>query len=331
MASVASLSPSRSGWACHAAAEPRTARGYTSAVRTRLLLAFGALYFIWGSTYLAIRIGLEGSPPFMLAASRFALAGSLLTAWALSRGPPRPTRDELRDAAVVGLLLFMGGNASVVWAEQTVASGVVALLVATVPLWLLLMRWAHERVRPTRMEFTGVALGLVGVWVLASPGGAPGAVSLTGLAAMLAGTCAWSAGSLYSRARPRSRAPALTAGLEMLVGAAGLALLSLVRGEPAQFQSSALTVRSVGAVLYLAMFGSVVAFTAYKWLLARVSPTKVGTYAFVNPVVALLLGWAFAGEAVTGRTVLAMGAIVGAVVMITIAHSGDAAEPAVGE
>ncbi len=248
------------------------------------------------------------------------------------RGAPRPTRRELRDVAVIGALLFVGGNAIVVWAEQTVASGLVALLAATVPLWLLLMQWAHERVRPSATELAGVAVGLAGVWILASPGGAPGAVPLAALGLMLlAGTCAWSGVSLYSRAGPPSRAPALTAGLEMLVGAMGLTMLSLARGEPARFQSSGLTLRTAGAVLYLAMFGSIVAFTAYKWLLARVSPTKVGTYAFVNPVVALLLGWAFARETVTARTITAMATIVGAVVMITVAHSGDQAEPAIGE
>ena len=287
--------------------------------RAKLLIAFAAVYLIWGSTYLAIRFAIETVPPFLVGGIRFVIAGSLMYAWLRMRGVARPTGPQWRSAFIIGPLLLTGGNGGIVWSEQFVPSGVVALMVACVPLWMLLLAWLRGGLPPSVREWFGVAMGLIGVSMLVSLGGAPSVGSVSPLAAlvMLCSTLSWSVGSMFAREAPLPASPLLGSAMEMLVGGAGMLLIALARGEFALLAASSVSTRSALSIVYLAAFGSIVAFSAYKWLLSRVAPAVVGTYAFVNPVVAVALGWAFASEPLSARTLLAMVVIVGAVVMIS--------------
>lgn len=299
-------------------------------MRPRLVLAFAAVWFIWGSTYLAIRFAIETLPPWLMAGTRFVVAGALLYAWCRLRGAPRPARAEWKTAAIIGLLLPAIGNGTVVWSETQVPSGVVALLIATVPVWMLLLRWRSSASRPGLVEMAGVALGIAGVAILVSPhDGVRGGVSLTVLGVMLFGTLTWAAGSLYSQSLPPTRVPLLGAGMEMLCGGAMLVAGGVLSGEMAHLGEVSVSLKSVLSLAYLSIFGSLVAFSAYKYLLSHESPARAGSYAFVNPVVAVLLGWALAGEPLGLRTMAAMTVIVGAVVLITLAPGArvQVAEP----
>ena len=299
--------------------------------RARLLAAYAAVYLIWGSTYLGIRIGLRTLPPFGMAAVRFLLAGALLYAWARARGAPRPTRRQWGAASVVGALLLLAGNGGVTWAEQRVPSGVAALLIASEPLLIVLLGWAQRGgTRPTRTTALGLTLGLLGVAVLIGPSalhphavglgatGDPLRVDPLGAAVIVGGALAWAVGSLWSgRAQLPASAP-LATGMQMIVGGTLLAGASIAAGEPATFHPAAVSLASLAALAYLAVFGSIVAFSAYVWLLTVEPPARVATYAFVNPVVAVGLGWAVAGEALSARVLVAAGVIVGAVVLLTV-------------
>ncbi len=289
---------------------------------TRLVAAFAAVYLIWGSTYLAIRFAIESLPPLSMAGVRFAVAGALLLLWARLRGVARPTARQVRDSAVVGALLLLGGNGAVVWAEQWVASGLVALLVATVPLWMVLLDWLWAgSVRPTAGVWFGVAWGLVGVALLVSGEslGGVGGRTLAGSFVVLGGSFSWAAGSIYARSARLPAAPRLATALQMLWGGAFLLAAGGLSGEWSAWDPAATTARSALALAYLVVFGSLVAFAAYVWLLQVSTPARVATYAYVNPVVALLLGWAFAGEPLTLRTLGAAAVILSAVVLLNLA------------
>lgn len=286
----------------------------------KLLAAFAALYVIWGSTYLAIRFAIETIPPLLMAAARFLVAGSLLFLWARSRGAPRPTPRQWRDAAVVGGLLFVGGNGAVVVAEQWVPSGLVALLVASVPLWMVLVDWGWgSGDRPSARVASGLLLGFAGVGVLAgSPGaGAGGALEFFGAGLVVAGSLAWATGSIYARHADVPARPRLWVGMQMLAGGVLLLPVAVAAGELSRLHPGAVSLKSVLALVYLIVFGALVAFSAYIWLLGVSTPARVGTYAYVNPIVAMVLGWALAGEPLTFRSLLAGAIIVGSVVIIT--------------
>ena len=288
--------------------------------RAKLLIAFAAVYFIWGSTYLFIRFAIETVPPFLVGGIRFLLAGAVMYAWLRIRGAARPKLAEWRSAFIIGPLMMTGGNGGIVWSEQFVSSGVVALVVAIVPLWMLLLSWMRGGARPSGREWLGVATGLVGVALLVSTDSNPGQGGLSPLAllVMIFSTLSWSVGSLIARDAPLPASPLLASAMEMLAGGVGMLAIALLRGEYAQLAVSAVSLRSAFSIAYLALFGSIIAFSAYKWLLNKTTPAAVGTYAFVNPVVAVVLGWAFAAEPLGTRTVIAMCVIVGAVVMITL-------------
>lgn len=286
----------------------------------RLLGAFGALYVIWGSTYLAIRFAIETLPPLLMAAARFLVTGSLLYAWARSHGAPRPTRGQWRSAVIVGGLLFVAGNGSVVVSEQWVASGLVALLVAVVPLWMVVVDWLWgSGTRPSPRTMAGLLLGFAGVGFLAGgPGaGSPAGHQVAGSFLVLGGTLAWASGSIYARHAHVPPRPWLWIGMQMLAGGILLLPVAAAAGELSRFDPAAVSVRSLVALAYLIVFGSIVAFSAYIWLLGVSTPARVGTYAYVNPVVALFLGWALAGEPLTFRSLAAAAIIVGSVVLIT--------------
>jgi drug/metabolite transporter (DMT)-like permease len=295
----------------------------------KLVGAFLSVYLIWGSTYLAIAVAIESLPPLLMAGARFVIAGVILYLWARLRDPERPSAREWRSAAIVGTLLLLGGNGAVVLAEQRVATGAVALLVATVALWMVLLAWIWKGgERPEWRIWIGLALGLAGIGILVGPDvlGA-GKVDVVGALTVLGGTLAWATGSIYSRSAALPRSPLMATGMEMLAGGAALLLVGLASGELASTRLDLVTSRSALAFGYLVVFGSLVGFTAYVWLLKATTPARAATYAYVNPVVAVVLGWAFAGEALTSRTMLAVLVVLSAVALISVRGSRSPEKP----
>ena len=296
--------------------------------RYKIVLAFAAVYIIWGSTYLAIKVGIETIPPFFMAGIRFLIAGAILFLLIprLREGVRPPTRQHWVSASVVGALLLLGGNGALVWSEQRVPSGLAALLLATIPIWMVLLdSLASRDGQGTKLDariLGGLAIGIAGLALLVGPAKLWGSarVDLTGAGVLLFGSLSWSVGSLYSRRSKLPPSPFLAAAMEMLAGGALLVVLGLLTGEVGQIRSRAISGASVLGLGYLIAFGSLLGFTAYIWLLSVTSTARVSTYAYVNPVVAVFLGWAFAGEALSARTVMATLAIVGAVALI-LSHS----------
>jgi len=294
--------------------------------RSRLIVAFLAVYIVWGSTYLGIRFAIETLPPFLMAAARFLAAGSILYWWARRTGAPAPSRVNWKTAAIVAVLMLIGGNGGVVWAEQRVPSGLTALLIATEPFWVVLLDWLRPGgSRPSLMVAGGLLFGFLGVGVLVSPahlvGG--GAVDLLGALVVMLASLSWAIGSLWTaRGAKLPSSPMLATGMQMLLGGLMFLVLGSAVGEWTRVSVAAISVKSVIALLYLIFFGAIVGFTAYVYLLKNTTPSKASTYAYVNPMIAVFLGWALAGEALNGRVALAAAAIIGAVVMITRQHSG---------
>lgn len=291
--------------------------------RLALASAFAIVYLVWGSTFLAILFAIETLPPFLMASVRFLVAGTLVYAWArFVSGAAAPNGAEWRGAAAVGVLLLVGGNGLLVWSEQRIPSGVAALLVGTVPCFMALIEWLRPGgVRPTAHVVAGLMLGLVGLFWLVGPdtlmGG--GRVDFVGAAVVVLGSFSWAAGSIYSRHVPTPSSPFLATAMQMLAGGAAMLVVSTVLGEPWAFHLEAVSLRSALGLVYLIVLGSIVAFSAYIWLLRVSTPARVSTYAYVNPVVAVLLGWALAGEALTPRMVVAATVIVAGVALITVA------------
>jgi drug/metabolite transporter (DMT)-like permease len=287
--------------------------------RARVIAAFAAIYTVWGSTYLAIRFGVETIPPFLMAAMRFVIAGSLLYPWARLRGAQRPTRIEWRSAAIIGTLLLFLGNGGVTWSEQRVPSGIAALLVSTVPIWIVLLDWLwHGATRPRPGVIVGLLVGFVGVSMLIGTDQLFGhnRIDLWGVAVLFVATVSWAVGSLYSRKAILPSSPLLATSMEMLAAGAVLFVVAGLSGEFQQFHPSLVATRSWLSVGYLSVFGSIVGFSAYVWLLRVAHASRVATYAYVNPVIAIFLGWAFAGEEFTLQMLLAGAVIILAVVLI---------------
>ncbi len=285
---------------------------------SRLLAAFAIIYVVWGSTYLGIAIAIQSIPPLIMAAGRFLLAGLVLYAWARLTGSARPTRAQWVWALLLGALFFLIGNGTVVYVEQWLPSGLVALIVAMVSVWTALLEWFRPGgVRPTAMVLAGILLGFLGVALLVLPGQVGGGhIDPLGVALLMCSTFAWSLGSVLSRTADLPTSIALVSGMEMLAGGVLLLAGSLFAGEWRGFQPALMTGRSLLAFAYLVAFGSLLAFTCFAWLLKMTSPNKVATAGYVNPVVAVLLGWAFGGEVLTGRSMVASAVIVGSVVLI---------------
>lgn len=292
--------------------------------KVKLALAFASLYLVWGSTYLAIKFAVATIPPFLMSGSRFILSGVILYLWSRSRGEPAPSRRQWRDAAIVGTLLLACGNGAVGWAEQFVPSGITALLVASVPIWMVLIDWARPRgKRPTVPVVIGLLIGLAGVAVLAAPGfnGNRGEATGMGAAVLIFGSIAWAAGSIFSRQSDRPRSSQMSTAMQMIAGSVALTLVAVVFGDFQRLDPGAITMKSFLGWLYLVTFGSLVGFTAYAYVLRETTPAKATTYAYVNPVVAVLLGWALANEPITMRTVIAAGIILASVAMISLSGS----------
>lgn len=288
--------------------------------RLRLGLALASVYIIWGSTYYAIGEAVRTIPPFIMASSRFLLAGVMLYAWRRAAGAPRPTLRHWKSATIIGLFLILGGNGFVSWAEQRVPSGLAALIISVTPVVIVVVDWLRPRgPNPGGLVIMGLALGLVGMVILVGPArleAAQGADAFSTFMCVLAPTL-WAIGSVYSRHVEQSPDLLLAAGLQMLVGSVWLALAALVTGEFNDFHASAITRGSLTAWLYLVLIGAIVGYSSYLYLLRHTTPAVATTYAYVNPVVAVFLGWFLGGEVVTPRILFAATLLIGSVVLIT--------------
>lgn len=302
------------------------AESHSSKIPASVWAGMISIYIVWGSTYLAIRFAVETIPPFLMAGTRNLLAGVILYAFMRLKGAPAPSRLHWRNAAIVGVLLLTGGNGLVSWAEQTVPSAITALLVGAVPLWMILIDWVSGRYRdpdkrPNWLAFLGVFTGFAGIVLLVNPfqmGGAQ--VDLIGAGALLLGALLWAGGSLYSREAALPNEPLLGTSMEMITGGVGLFLVSALAGEWGRFDLAAVSLKSLYGVLYLIVFGSLVGFASYTWLLRAAPTTLVSTYAYVNPIVAIFLGVLLGNEVITGRMLLAAGIILASVALITFAR-----------
>jgi drug/metabolite transporter (DMT)-like permease len=296
--------------------------------RGKLIAAFAAIYVIWGSTYLGILFAIETFPPLLMAGIRFSIAGLLLYVWA-RRGDTTPaTRIQWRNAAIIGALLLVGGNGAVVLAERLVPSGLAALLVAILPIWMVLLEWARPNgTRPSRGVIAGLLLGLVGLVVLIGPSalhpGTTGGIRIAGVVLLTFASLCWASGSLIAQHVELPKSVLLATAMEMIAAGAILLMLSVMKGEPMHFDPASVSRRSLFGLIYLITFGSLVAYSAYVWLLKVSTPARVSTYAYVNPVVALFLGWAFAGERLSARTAVASAIIIAAVALITTARTSS--------
>jgi len=293
-----------------------------ASLRVKIAVAMGLVWLIWGSTYLAIRYAVATLPPLSMSGVRFLLAGAVLYLWDRRRGTPAPSPRQWRSAAIVGLLLLVGGNGLVVWAEKRVDSGLVALLVSTTPIFMVLLPWwSGKAQRPRPAVTVGIVLGLAGVALLVRPSGV-GGVDLAGAAMLTLASLAWALGSLYSRGAELPESPLMATGIQMLAGGVQMLVAGALFGEAAGFHWSQVSRASLAGFIYLVV-AAIVAFTAYLWLLRAASPALVSTYSYVNPLVAVFLGWAIAGEPITGRTLVAALVIVASVAMITLARSRE--------
>ncbi|MEZ4769297.1 MAG: drug/metabolite exporter YedA [Caldilineales bacterium] len=286
----------------------------------RLAAAFAAVYLIWGSTYLAIRVAIETIPPFVMAGGRFLLAGAILFIWSAARGTPRPTRAQWMGALIVGGLLLAGGNGAVTWSEQEVPSGLAALVVATIPIWMVLLDALRPGgTRPNRFTLLGVAIGFLGIVLLFGPADLreTHGIRPISMIVLFFAPLSWAIGSLYSRGAPKPHAPLQGIGMQMLCGGALLLIAATLTGQWAEFDAGGVSLASAASLLYLIFFGSIVAYSAYIWLLTATTPAKVSTYAYVNPIIAVFLGWAIADEPVTLSMLAAMAIILFSVTLIS--------------
>jgi drug/metabolite transporter (DMT)-like permease len=285
-----------------------------------------AVYIVWGSTYLAIRFTIETIPPFISAGIRFLISGAILYTWRRLSGDPAPNKVEWRAASIVGLLLLLGGNGALVWAEQRVPSGIASLFIATVPLWMVIIDSLRRGgTRANWITWLGVLIGLTGIALLANPWQTHSAASppldLLGIIVLVIGALSWSIGSLYSRNARLPDSPLLGTGMEMLAGSVSLFAFATLVGEWKQFNLAAVSIRSVSGLTYLIIFGSGIGFVAYTWLLRNAPTSIVSTYAYVNPIVAILLGSVFANEPLETIEIISAAIIIAGVVLITTSKS----------
>jgi drug/metabolite transporter (DMT)-like permease len=295
----------------------------TTPSRAALFTAFALVYLIWGSTYLVMKFAVATMPPLLMAGTRYGLAGGLLYGFMRGRGEPAPTLRGWGFAAIIGLCLLGFGNGGVTLGVQYLPSGITALLVATVPMFLAVLGWlSGVSPRPNKWVTLGLGAGMAGMYLLAAHTTTtavkqPGHVGL-GIVCVLVASLVWAIGSLYARNHQPATSPFTSGGMQMLCGGAAMVLAGLLRGEASGFELTQVTAKSWLAFGYLVTFGSIVAFTAYIWLLRAVEPALAGTYAFVNPVVAVLLGWVFAGESLNLQMLGGAALIVLAVVLVVL-------------
>ncbi|HEX6434375.1 MAG TPA: EamA family transporter [Gemmatimonadales bacterium] len=288
-------------------------------MRWKIAIAFFAVYVCWGMTYLAMRVAVMEIPPHLLSGSRFVLAGVLLYGWARLRGHAAPTLKHWRSATVIGGFLLLGGNASVAWAEKTVPSGLAAVLIAVAPIWMVGLEWARGGPRPTRVVILGLLLGLAGVALLVSGrGSAESRVDPVGATILVLASASWAWGSVVSKTAALPESPFVATSIEMIAGGVLLLLTAALAGQFHGFDVSRVSFEAAAWWGYLVVFGSLVGFTAYIWLLGVTSIAKAGTYAYVNPIVAVLMGWAVLHEPVTMRMLMAAGVILVGVALVNV-------------
>jgi drug/metabolite transporter (DMT)-like permease len=296
----------------------------TPPTRTAFILAFAAIYLVWGSTYLGIRVAVETMPPFLMAGARFLLAGGILFTVLKLRGAPWPTLAQWRTHATIGSFLLLGGNGLVAWAAQSIPSGVTALLIAIGPLFMVLTEWAWPGgTRPTAVTMAALFLGFTGAAWLAAPWEAAngGGLNPAGLIALVFACVFWSFGSIYSRHAKNGGEPLFASSVQMLGGGVALAITALFHGDYGQFDWAAVTGRSWFAFAYLVSVGSLIGYSTFVWLMKHSTPARVSTYAYVNPVVAVFLGWLFLDETLNSRILTGSAIIIVAVAIITTQKS----------
>jgi drug/metabolite transporter (DMT)-like permease len=289
-----------------------------------------AVYIFWGGTYLAMKIAIETLPPFIMAGTRFVIAGLILYIWQIVRGAEKPNAAHWKNAAIVGGTMLLGGNGSIVWSEQYVSSGIAAIIFATVPVWVALLAWLWQgNKRPKGMVFLGLALGLIGIaFLVRNSIGEYSNTSSTwiGYVVLVIASLFWAVGALYSRVAKLPSAPFMSISLQMLTGGLFCLLFGMIIGEGSRLDLTLLSTRSIISLVYLIFFGSIIGFSAYIWLLKVADPTVVTTNTYVNPIVAVFLGWLLAGEQLTVQDALAAAIIVLSVVIVNKA-SGHKAKP----
>ena len=297
-----------------------------------LWIALAIVYTVWGSTYLAIRVAIETMPPMIMASVRFLIAGGILYVIAIRRGDrdgDRPGWRQWRAAAIVGTLLFLGGNGGVVWAEQRVPSGVAALIVASVPLWMALIAFVALKERLPRIAVAGLVVGFAGTALLVRPSGSEH-IDTAGAAVLIGASISWAIGTLYATRAPLPARGSVSAAMQLLTGGVVLGIVAVASGELGRVHPDRFSRSSVLALAYLIVFGALVAFSAYAYLVRNASPAIVSTYAYINPVIAVLLGWAILDEAIGSTTLIAGAIIVVAVAMIVSGKVRKEGEPAAG-
>ena len=286
----------------------------------KLLLAFAIIYLVWGSTYLAIRIGVREIPPFLMAGLRFTVAGLAMWAWMRGTGTPSPTLREWRDATVLGTLMFLIDYACLFWAEQRVPSGIAAVILAMIPVCITLLEIIFLRTQRLSLRLAlGLAVGIIGVVVLTNPWASSGEASINrgGVIALLVSCCGWSIGTIVTQRLTLPASKPMSAAAQMLSGGIQLLVLAAVTGEFTHFRAQNISASAWLSLVYLIIAGSIIGYTAYVWLLHYESPTRVGTYAYVNPVVAVILGSTLGGEVMGRRTIAGTALIVISVIAIT--------------
>ena len=296
----------------------------TKPARWKILLAFSIIYFLWGSTYLAIRVGVLQMPPFLMAGIRFTAAGLALWIWMRLQGTPSPTAREWRDATILGALMFLLDYACLFWAEQRVPSGLAAVIIAIIPVCITVLEIVFLRtLRLTLRLALGLAVGVLGVAVLVNPWASLGEAPLDrgGAVALLVASLGWSIGTVLSRRLRLPASKAIGAAAQMLTGGVLLLVLAAISGEFADFHPQKVSLAAWFSLVYLIVAGSIIAYTAYMWLLHYESPTKVGTYAYVNPIVAVIIGALLGGESIGRRTLLGAALILISVIAITTMKS----------
>jgi len=294
----------------------------TTHVSLILIAAFAAIYIFWGSTYLAIKYAIETLPPFLMAGSRFIVAGSILYVWArLSKDYEKPSFKHWRTSFIVGTLLLLGGNGGVVLAQHYISSSLAALLVATEPFWIVLLSWLWLKgSRPNWKVALGLLIGFFGVYLLIggqSSSAESGTGQIFGAFFVIVAAFSWATGSMYGLRATTPKSSVLTSGMQMLSGGLVLTLVGTLKGEWTNFNVADISTNSWFALAYLIIFGSLIGFTAYSWLLKNAQPAMVATYAYVNPVIAVFLGWLIAGESFTTQMLIGAGVVIGSVALIT--------------
>jgi drug/metabolite transporter (DMT)-like permease len=294
-------------------------------MKTKTWLALFSLYIIWGSTYLAILFVVETIPPFFSAGIRFLVSGLILLIWRKLAHDPIPTQSQWRSAAIVGMLLLVGGNGLLSWSEQRIPSGVAALLIGTVPLWLVLIEALRKGgTKPNWQSILGLAIGFAGIVVLIGPvdyNRQSGRYELAGILICLLAAFLWSLGSIYSRRADLPQSALMTTGMEMVAGSIGLFIVATLAGEWRSFSVEDVSSKSMYGLIYLITIGSLIGFVSYAWLLRNAPVSLVATYAYVNPLVAILLGSVLAQEALSTRILIAAGVIIGSVVLVNYSKS----------